>query len=74
MRCAVIHPDLSGRLKRRTPSLALEEAVNLAEALDVEVVTSLVSKVPKPRAGMLFGKGKTEGIRRFWRLMMLGLL
>lgn len=62
MRCAVIHPDLSGQIKRRTPALALEEAVNLAEALDVEVVTSLVVKVPKPRAGTLFGKGKVDEI------------
>jgi len=63
MRCAVIHPDLSGQIKRRTPSLALEEAVNLAEALDVEVVTSTVVKIAKPRAGMLFGKGKVEEIK-----------
>lgn len=63
MRCAVIHPDLSGQIKRRSPELALEEAVNLAEALDVEVVCSLVAKVPKPRAGTLFGKGKVEEIK-----------
>ena len=74
MRCAVIHPDLSGQIKRRTPSLALEEAVNLAEALDVEVVTSLVTKVPKPRAGMLFGKGKTEEIKALLTANDVGLV
>lgn len=74
MRCAVIHPDLSGRIKRRTPSLALEEAVNLAEALNVEVVTSLVTKVPKPRAGTLFGKGKVEEIEALLAANDVGLV
>ncbi|MBL4873023.1 MAG: GTPase HflX [Rhodobacteraceae bacterium] len=74
MRCAVIHPDLSGQIKRRTPSLALEEAVNLAEALDVEVVTSSVVKIAKPRAGMLFGKGKVEEIKALLAADDVGLV
>jgi GTP-binding protein HflX len=74
MRCAVVHPDLSGRIKRRTPALALEEAVNLAEALDVEVVTSLVTRVPKPRAGTLFGKGKVEEIKALLAADDVGLV
>ncbi|OUS08525.1 GTPase HflX [Rhodobacterales bacterium 52_120_T64] len=74
MRCAVIHPDLSGKIKRRTPALALEEAVNLAEALDVVVVTSLVTKVPKPRAGTLFGKGKVEEIKALLAANDVGLV
>jgi GTP-binding protein HflX len=74
MRCAVVHPDLSGRIKRRTPALALEEAVNLAEALDVEVVTSLVTRVPKPRAGTLFGKGKVEEIKALLAANDVGLV
>lgn len=74
MRCAVIHPDLSGQIKRRTPALALEEAVNLAEALDVEVVTSLVAKVPKPRAGTLFGKGKVDEIEALLAAEDVGLV
>ncbi len=74
MRCAVIHPDLSGQIKRRTPSLALEEAVNLAEALDVEVVTSLVVRIAKPRAGMLFGKGKVEELKALLAAEDVGLV
>ncbi len=74
MRCAVIHPDLSGQIKRRTPSLALEEAVNLAEALDVEVVTSLVVRIAKPRAGMLFGKGKVEELKALLAADDVGLV
>lgn len=74
MRCAVIHPDLSGQIKRRTPELALEEAVNLAEALDVEVVYSLVARVPKPRAGTLFGKGKVDEIKALLAANDIGLV
>ncbi len=74
MRCAVIHPDLSAPIKRRTPSLALEEAVNLAEALNVEVVTSFVAKVVKPRAGTLFGKGKVEEIEALLAAADVGLV
>ncbi len=62
-RCTVLHPDLRSQATRRTPSLALEEAVNLAEALDVEVVDSAVVPVPKPRAGTLFGTGKVQEIK-----------
>lgn len=74
MLCAVIHPDLSGLVKRRTPELALEEAVNLAEALDVEVVTSLVVKIPKPKAGTLFGKGKVEELEALFAANDVGLV
>lgn len=62
-RCCVLHPDLREKDQRRTPALALEEAVNLSQALDLDVVNALVVPVPKPRAGMLFGKGKTEELR-----------
>lgn len=59
-RCSVIHPDLREKDQRRTPALALEEAVSLADALELDVITSSVVAVPKPRAGTLFGKGKVE--------------
>lgn len=62
-RCTVLHPDLRSQTTRRTPSLALEEAINLAEALDVDVVDSAVVSVPKPRAGTLFGKGKVQEVK-----------
>ncbi|MEM9229746.1 MAG: GTPase HflX, partial [Pseudomonadota bacterium] len=46
---------------RRTPGLALAEAVSLTEALpDLEMVASTVVPVPKPRAGTLFGPGKVD--------------
>ncbi len=57
-RCCVFHPDLKERDQRRLPQHALDEAVSLANALALEVVSSIVVPVKKPRAGMLFGKGK----------------
>ncbi len=57
-RCCVLHPDLKSRDQRRPPEHALQEAVSLASALGLEVVSPLVVPVKKPRAGMLFGKGK----------------
>jgi len=74
MRCAVIHPDLGNQINRRTPELALEEAVNLAEALDVEVVASVVTRVPKPRAGTLFGTGKVDEIEAWLEANDAGLV
>ncbi len=57
-RCLVIHPDLKDSDQRRTPELALDEAVSLALALDLDVVDKAVVRVTKPHAGMLFGEGK----------------
>lgn len=58
----VIHPDLGSRRdQRRSPELALEEAVALARALPaIEVVGSTVAKLRNPSPGMLFSSGKLE--------------
>ncbi len=62
-RAYVIHPDLGNSRTRRSPELALEEAVALAHALPaIEVVGAEVAKLRKPDAGMLFSKGKREEI------------
>ena len=58
--CCVLHPDLKERDQRREPQHALDEAVSLASALELDVVSSLVVPVPKPRAGTLFGSGKVD--------------
>ena len=58
-----IHPDLGNSRTRRSPELALEEAIALAHALPaIEVVGAEVAKLRKPDAGMLFSKGKREEI------------
>ena len=62
-RAYVIHPDLGNSRTRRSPDLALEEAIALAHALPaIEVVGAEVAKLRKPDAGMLFSKGKREEI------------
>ncbi|MTH77188.1 GTPase HflX [Paracoccus aestuariivivens] len=62
-RAYVIHPDLGNSRTRRSPELALEEAVALAHALSaIEVAGAEVVKLRKPEAGMLFSKGKRAEI------------
>lgn len=62
-RAYVIHPDLGNSRTRRSPELALEEAVALAHALPaIEVTGAEVTRLRKPDAGMLFSKGKREEI------------
>ncbi len=62
MRALILHPALAQDRGGRAPQDALEEAVSLARALDLEVVEARVAAVPKRRAGTLFGKGKVEEI------------
>ncbi|WP_185804681.1 GTPase HflX [Pontivivens nitratireducens] len=65
-RTAVLHPDLRKGAERRAPENALAEAVSLANALaGLEVVEGKVVPVPKPRAGFLFGSGKTEELAQW---------
>lgn len=46
-----------------SPEDRLEEAVGLAEAIDLDVRDRLIVPVPQPRPGTLFGSGKLEEIR-----------
>lgn len=63
-RAWVLHPDLYGVDKRRDASLALSEAVSLAEALPaLEVRGSGVVRLTKAHPGMLFGSGKIEELK-----------
>lgn len=65
-RTAVLHPDLRKGAERRAPENALAEAVSLANALaGLDVVEGKVVPVPKPRAGFLFGSGKTEELAQW---------
>jgi GTP-binding protein HflX len=62
-RAYVIHPDLGNSRTRRSPDLALEEAVALAHALPaIEVTGAEVARLRNPDPGMLFSKGKREEI------------
>lgn len=56
----VIHPAKAGQGTLRTPQMRLEEAVGLAEALDLEVRQALVAPLRAATPATLFGKGKVE--------------
>ncbi len=64
MRCLVLHPHIAGHHGRRSPENALDEAVSLACALDLDVVASHVVRLQRAHPGLLFGKGKLDEIGR----------
>ena len=61
MRTLVLHPIHGGRSERDADD-ALAEAVSLAEALDLDVVSSAPVPLARSRAATLFGSGKVEAI------------
>jgi GTP-binding protein HflX len=61
-RALVIHPVRADQSARRDPQPRLDEAVGLAEALDLLVVGAELSNVRRPMPATLFGKGKVEEI------------
>jgi GTP-binding protein HflX len=58
----VIHPDREGRASFRDAEARLEEAVGLAQALDLEVRETLVAPLRKLTPATLFGSGKVAEI------------
>jgi GTP-binding protein HflX len=58
MHVSVLHPNLLNPNKRRSPKNSLEEAVSLANALDIEILHQAVVPLKKPIAATLFGSGK----------------
>jgi GTP-binding protein HflX len=60
-------PDGAGGLRPapapRANADRLEEAVGLAEAIDLDVAGGLIVPVPQPRPSTLFGSGKVEEIK-----------
>jgi GTP-binding protein HflX len=56
----VIHPARAGAGHMRTPEARLEEAVGLAQALDLEVKDARVAPLRAATPATLFGKGKVE--------------
>lgn len=60
-RAYVLHPQLRGAANQsRAPEALLGEAVNLTEALDLDVVGAEIVPLAQPRAGWLFGSGKID--------------
>jgi GTP-binding protein HflX len=64
----VIHPDREGRGSSRDAEARLEEAVGLAEALDLEVRETLIAPLRRLTPATLFGKGKVDEIAELARL------
>jgi GTP-binding protein HflX len=58
----VIHPDREGRASLRDAEARLDEAVGLAQALDLEVRETAVAPLRKLTPATLFGGGKVEEI------------
>jgi GTP-binding protein HflX len=59
----VIHPARAGQGHLRTPQMRLEEAVGLAEALDLVVKDARIAPLRAATPATLFGKGKVEEMR-----------
>ena len=58
-RAWVLYPDLTANSRRRDPARALDEGVALARALPgIEIAGAEIVRLPKARAGYLFGSGK----------------
>lgn len=58
----VIHPDREGRGSSRDAEARLEEAVGLAQALDLEIRETLIAPLRKLTPATLFGSGKVAEI------------
>jgi GTP-binding protein HflX len=58
----VIHPQRDGRDSARSSQARLEEAVGLAEALDLEIRDAIIAPLRKRTPATLFGSGKVDEI------------
>ncbi|HEY9234208.1 MAG TPA: GTPase HflX [Phenylobacterium sp.] len=58
----VIHPEREGRSSARSSEARLEEAVGLAQALDLVVKDAIIAPLRKLTPATLFGSGKVEEI------------
>ncbi|MDB4100310.1 GTPase HflX [Amylibacter sp.] len=67
MHVSVLHPNLLISNKRRTPEHSLDEAVSLANALDIEILHQAVIPLKKPNAGTLFGSGKLDELAQVFK-------
>ena len=58
----VIHVAFAGELRRRSAEARLEEAVGLAEAIDLKVVRKQTVTLSNPRPATLIGAGRVEAV------------
>ena len=62
MHVSVLHPNLLNPHKRRTPKNSLEEAVSLANALDIEILHQTSCSIEKTQCGYSFWIRKVNRI------------
>lgn len=62
-RAAVIHPFVKSQTSSRTPDAALEEAVGLAQAIDLDIVFAETVSLARVRPSTLLGSGKVDALR-----------
>ena len=62
-RAWVLHPHRKGERGRRTPEMALAEAVGLTAALDLDIRGAETVPLSVLRAGTLIGDGKIDALR-----------
>ena len=62
-RALVVHPSRRDASNLRDPAQRLEEAIGLAQALDLEVVDAQVAPLRATTPATLFGRGKVEALR-----------
>ena len=72
-RTIVLHPVLKNRTAPRDAEFALEEAVGLARAIDLEIVESRLVTVRDPRPSTLLGEGKITELGDFIGELEIGL-
>ena len=61
-RAIVLHPTRASRIETRSPETKLEEAVGLARALDLDVLSAEVVAVRRPTPATLFGRGRVSDL------------
>ncbi|MDE2488677.1 MAG: GTPase HflX [Alphaproteobacteria bacterium] len=64
----VIHPDREGKGSSRDAEARLEEAVGLAQALDLEIRETVIAPLRRLTPPTLFGKGKVDEIADLVRM------
>jgi GTP-binding protein HflX len=75
MRAFVLHPDVHGDRRGRTPEDALAEAVSLAHALPgITVEGAEVVRLRSPAPGLLFGTGKVAELKERLKAEDIGLV
>ena len=72
-RVFVLHADLRGP-DSPEPKAALEEALSLTAAIDLEPVGGIVVPLPRPHPGMLFGSGKVAELKALFEAEKIDLV